>query len=433
MFRRPVANLSLYLYPLAVLWVGIGILYCTVKGTEQILWQASLFSAALLAFFLLNQVLGYRGDRFLLPTTACLVVIGLVIITRIDPELARKQFLWATVGLGISAACVWGIRDYRRLGRYQYIWALLAIIMLAVTLFFGVTSGGATSWLELGGFRLEPEEMVKVAMIIFLANYLRNNRELLAIGTIQIGRFSVPEPRVLGPLAMMVGVALLLLAAQKSLGTALVFYGVALFMVYVATQKGTYLLLGIPVFLATAWLGFKIFHHVQTRVEIWLNPWSSVYAQGSQIAQSLFAIGNGGLWGMGLGQGFGAVKVPAAQTDFIFAVIAEELGFVGALAVILLFVVVIYRCFVIALKANDEFGTILAAGLGFLFAFEALIILAGVTKLLPLTGIPLPWVSYGGSSMLVHMFMLGCLSNISHVSERHSAPLQVKLVKGIAG
>lgn len=433
MFKRPVANITLFLFPIAMLWLGLGILNFMGKSIERFVWQASMFSLVLLAYFLLNYLLGYAGDRLLIPSVACLVALGLVVLVRINPDMAQRQFWWATFGIAVAALCLWGLRDYRRLARYQYIWALVAVFLLVVTLFFGVTSGGATSWLRFGSLSVEPEEPVKIVMIIFLANYLKNNRELLAVGTVQVWRFSLPEPRVFGPLAMMVGVSLLLLAAQKSLGTALVFYSVALFMVYMATEKSTYLLLGIPVFLATGFLGYKLFHHVQVRVQIWLDPWQSVYDSGSQIAQSLFAIGNGGLFGMGLGRGFGAAKIPAAETDFIFSVIAEEFGFIGALGILLLFVLIVYRCFVIALKANDEFGTILAGGLGFMVAFETLIILAGVTKLLPLTGIPLPWVSYGGSSLLVHMFMIGFLNNISHISERHSAPTPLKLGKGMAG
>lgn len=389
-----------------------------------------MFSIVLLAYVVLSLLLGYRGDSLLLPAVSCLLAVGLVILARINPDLARRQFLWATFGVAVVAACLWGLKDYRRLARYQYIWALLAVVMLFVTLFFGVSSGGARSWFRLGPISVEPEELVKVAMIIFLANYLQTNRELLAIGTIPVWRFSVPEPRVLGPLAMMVGVSLMLLAAQKSLGTALVFFGVALFMIYLATGKGTYLFLGLPVFLATGFAGYQLFGHVRTRVAIWLDPWQSIYGSGNQIVQGLFAIGGGGMFGMGLGGGFGAAKIPEAESDFVFAVIAEELGFIGALVIILLFILIIYRCFVIALRANDEFGTILAGGIGFLFGFEALIILAGVIKVLPLTGIPLPWVSYGGNSLLVHMFLIGCLNNISHVSAQTPVPGSSKLERG---
>jgi cell division protein FtsW (lipid II flippase) len=433
MLKSSLAKLSLFFYPVAILWMGLGILYLQGKEVGPFVWQAGMFSAVLLAYGLLSLLLGYRGDQFLLPAVACLMAVGLIILARMNPDLARRQFLWGTFSVGVVAACLWGLRDYRRLARYQYLWAMLSVGLLIVTLAFGASSGGATSWFRLGPLSIEPEELAKVSMIIFLANYLQHNREMLAVGTIQVWRFSFPEPRVLGPLAMMVGVSLLLLAAQKSLGTALVFFGVALFMVYLATGKGTYLLLGAPVFLATGFAGYQLFGHVRTRVAIWLDPWQSVYGSGNQIAQGLFAIGGGGMFGMGLGKGFGTVKIPAVETDFIFAVIAEELGFIGALAIILLFLVIIYRCFVIALRANDEFGTILAGGLGFLFAFEALIILAGVTKLLPLTGLPLPWVSYGGNSLLVHMFLIGTLNNISHVSAQAPALGQVKVGKGMAG
>ncbi|HWJ03323.1 MAG TPA: FtsW/RodA/SpoVE family cell cycle protein, partial [Verrucomicrobiae bacterium] len=242
MFKRPVSNLTLFLFPVLIMWLGLGILYLMGKGIEQFVWQASLFTLSVLAYAILNTLLGYKGDRFLMPCVLCLTSIGLILLARINPNLAARQFWWATFGVGVAGAGFWGLRDYRRLTRYQYIWAAVALALLSITLLFGATSGGATSWFRIGGVGVEPEELVKLTMIIFLANYLRNNRELLAVGTIQVWRFSIPEPRVLGPLALMVGLSLLILAAQKSLGTALVFYGVALFMVFMATERSAYLL-----------------------------------------------------------------------------------------------------------------------------------------------------------------------------------------------
>jgi cell division protein FtsW (lipid II flippase) len=286
-----------------------------------------------------------------------------------------------------------------------------------VTLLFGATHGGATSWFHIGPMNIEPEELVKVAMLVFLASYLSEHEEILRVGTVQFGWFSLPDWRTLGPFLVMGGFSLALLAAQKSLGTALVFYSLYVLVLYVVTERLLYLGISVPVFLSTGVLAYFLFGHVQVRVQTWLDPWVDTSGNGYQIAQSLFAIGGGKILGTGLGNGIGASQVPASTTDFIFSVIAEELGFAGAMAVLILFLVVILRSFVVSMRAPDRFGQILAAGIGILVGTETLIILAGVTKLLPLTGIPLPWVSYGGSSLLIHFLLLGILANISHSAE----------------
>lgn len=202
----------------------------------------------------------------------------------------------------------------------------------------------------------------------------------------------------------------------KSLGTALVFYMLFVLMLYVVTERTLYLGISMPVFLLTGTVGYMLFRHVRVRVSVWLNPWQDPTGMGYQIAQSLFAIGGGKILGTGLGNGIGASTVPVAISDFIFSVIAEELGFAGAMAVLVLFLIVVMRAFAISIRAKDRFGQILAAGIGILLGTETLIILAGVTKLLPLTGIPLPWVSYGGSSLIVHFILLGVLLNISNAT-----------------
>ena len=239
---------------------------------------------------------------------------------------------------------------------------------------------------------------------------------MLRVGTVQWGRFSVPDWRTLGPFMIMVAFILGILAAQKSLGTALVFYMLFVLMLYVVTERALYLGISVPIFMLTGTAGYMLFRHVRVRVQVWMNPWQDPTGGGFQIAQSLFAISGGGILGTGLGNGIGAATVPVAISDFVFSVIAEELGFAGAMAVLALFLIVVMRAFVVSLRAKDRFGQILAAGIGILLGSETLIILAGVTKLLPLTGIPLPWVSYGGSSIIVHFILLGLLLNISNAS-----------------
>lgn len=409
-------KITLRMLIFAILWLGLGILKLEGKLDPQLVQQAGLLTLLILGGAILEQVLHYQGDPFILPTVQVIMTLGLVFLARIRPEAALRQFWWANLGMIVFYALLWGIRDYRRLGRLQYLWGITALGLLLLTLLFGITTNGSTSWVRIGSFSVEPEELVKIALLLFLATYLGQHEELLRVGTIQFGRISVPDIRTLGPFLIMAAFSLGLLAAQKSLGTALEFYLLFILMLYAVTDRLLYLAVSLPVFLSTGWLGYFLFNHVRVRLTTWLNPWQDVAGGGYQIAQSLFAIGGGGIFGTGLGNGIGAFQVPAVSTDFIFTVIAEELGFAGAMAVISLFLIVVLRAFSVSMKTLDRFGQILAAGIGILIGIEALIILAGVTKLLPLTGIPLPWVSYGGSSMLVHFMLLGILTNVSHSS-----------------
>jgi len=409
-------KLSLRLLIATILWLGLMILKYEGKFTEKLVGPAFLLTLIMVVGVLVEHLLQYRGDPFLLPTVEAIMTVGLVFLVRIRPDLALRQFWWANLGLVVFYMLLWGIRDYRHLGRLQYFWGLAALVLLAVTLIFGFASHGATSWIRIGAFAAEPEELVKVALLLFLASYLAEHEELLRVGTVQLGRVSLPDFRTFGPFLLMAAFSLGFLAAQKSLGTALVFYSLFVLLLYAVTDRILYLAVAVPVFLATGWLGYLLFGHVRVRVSAWLDPWQDVSGGGYQIAQSLFAISGGGIIGTGLGNGIGAFQVPEASTDFIFSVIAEELGFAGGMAVLCLMLIVVLRAFSVSMKTPDRFGQILTAGVGILIGTEALIILAGVIKLLPLTGLPLPWVSYGGSSLLVHFVLLGFLANVSHNS-----------------
>jgi len=408
-----------------MMWIGLSLLKLG-NLKSQLHWQALIFTVIVLLGSLIEGISRYQGDPFILPTVQAIMALGLVFVVRISQEAALRQFWWANIGLLTFYAVLWLVRDYRQLGRFRYFWGLLAVGLLLVTLLFGSTAGGATSWLKFGGIGIEPEEFVKLALVLFMATYLEENEELLRVGTVQWGRFSLPDWRTVGPFMIMVAFVLGILAAQKSLGAALVFYMLFVLMIYVVTERALYLGISLPIFLMTGSLGYLLFKHVRVRVMVWMNPWQDPTGMGYQIAQSLFAIGGGKILGTGLGNGIGASTVPAASTDFIFSVIAEELGFAGAMAVLVLFLIVVMRAFAISLRAKDRFGQILAAGIGILLGTETLIILAGVTKLLPLTGIPLPWVSYGGSSLMVHSILLGILLNISKATAVDSQSIKNK-------
>ncbi|SHH61742.1 FtsW/RodA/SpoVE family cell cycle protein [Desulfosporosinus lacus] len=410
-----IQRLTLRILILGMMWIGLGLLKLDAE-MSRLLWQALIFTVIVLLGSLMEHLFNYQGDPYILPVVQAIMALGLVFVVRINPDVALHQFWWANIGQLLFYAVLWSIRDYRYFGRFRYIWGLLAVGLLLVTLLFGSEEGGATSSFRIGGIGLQPEEFVKLALLLFMATYLEENEELLRVGTVQWGRFSLPDWRTLRPFMIMVAFVLGILAAQKSLGTALVFYMLFVLMLYVVTERTLYLGISMPVFLLTGTVGYMLFRHVRVRVSVWLNPWQDPTGMGYQIAQSLFAIGGGKILGTGLGNGIGASTVPVAISDFIFSVIAEELGFAGAMAVLVLFLIVVMRAFAISIRAKDRFGQILAAGIGILLGTETLIILAGVTKLLPLTGIPLPWVSYGGSSLIVHFILLGVLLNISNAT-----------------
>ncbi len=369
-----------------------------------------------IAFFLVNlywSYCGYRGDLFLLPITAVLSTTGLVFLFRLEPAYGIRQFVWLLAGLAVLVLVSRLMIDFRFLSDYKYIYALAGIVALLLPIFFGKEQGGAKSWLDFGLFQLQPAEFVKILVVLFLAGFLTENKAVLTAGTRSIGWLTLPGLREWGPLAAMWGVSLLLLIFQRDLGTALIYFSTFLAMVYTATNRIFYVFTGLGLFVAGAAACFHFFGHVRTRVEIWLNPWPYIETSGYQVLQSLFAIGSGGLTGAGLGGGYPGF-LPAVHTDLIFSAICEEMGLLGGTGVIILFMIFVYRGIKIALSSRDEFAALAASGFSALLGLQAFIIIAGVTKLLPLTGITLPFVSYGGSSLVANFILLGLLLNISH-------------------
>jgi cell division protein FtsW (lipid II flippase) len=402
------------LYTLA----GMLALFLTIPGpTGRIALLAGLATVAV--FFLTHiywQLTGYRGDCYLLPLTAALSATGLVFLFRLNPAYGMRQFIWLLAALLAMLLTTRLLRDIRFLDDYKYIYALVGLVALILPIFFGNEVGGAKSWLDLGLFQLQPSEFVKILVVLFLASFLGENKEALAAGTRSVGWLSIPSPQEWVPLVAMWGVSLLLLVFQKDLGTALIYFGTFLAMVYAATSRVFYVAFGMSLFLAGTFASYYLFDHVRARVEIWLNPWPLIDTTGYQIIQSIFAIGTGGVTGTGLGQGFPTL-IPAVHTDFIFAAICEEMGLAGGVSIIVLFMIFVYRGIKIALKAKDDFASLTAAGLTALLGLQAFIILAGVTKMLPLTGVTLPYMSYGGSSLVANFILLGLLLNISNEAE----------------
>jgi cell division protein FtsW (lipid II flippase) len=357
------------------------------------------------------------GDPTLFPTAAVLSGLGYATIYRLNPGLAEEQFGWLMVGLFLFAATLVIIRDHRSLDAYTYTIGLvgLALLLLPTAPGLGRTINGARLWVRVGPLTFQPAEIGKVLIVIFLASYLNAKKELLALVTRRIGPIRLPEPRYLGPLAVAWAVSLAVLFMEKDLGSSLLFFGIFVIMLWAATGRATYLALGVVLMVAGALMGYALFGHVQARVDIWLHALDpkNVHQFGyGQVAQAQFGMATGGMVGSGLGQGSPDL-IPFAATDFIFAAVGEELGLFGTTAVLMLYFVLVGRGFRIALAREDGFSKLLAIGLTSALAFQTFIIVGGVTRLIPLTGITLPFVSYGGSSLVANFVLLALLLRVS--------------------
>jgi cell division protein FtsW (lipid II flippase) len=393
-----------------------------VVSADGLVWGGTFFALLLAAHLVVRRALPL-ADPWLLPGAGLLTGIGITMTYRIKPDLAGKQTAWFVLSLVLLAALVLLVRDHHVLEQYKYVIGAASVLALAITVSpLGTTVNGSQLWLRIGPMQLQPGEFAKLGIVIFLAAYLRENRELLAL------RFS---PKHLGPLLLFWLMSLGLLVLMNDFGTSLLFYGSFLMLVYVATGRAWYPIAGMVSFVGGAMLVYRIAGHVRDRFDVWLDPWPHASTTGYQPLQALFALADGGLLGRGLGQAYvvaenGATLIPDAQTDFVFAVIADELGFVGAVGILLLFVVFAWRGFHIAASCRDGFSKLLAFGLAAVFAMQAIIIVGGVVRLLPLTGQTLPFVSYGGSSLLANWLLVGLLLMVSHhgvVERRREAGL----------
>ncbi len=393
--------------------VGMGI-----DGTIPV--DLTAYGLLLAGAYLLAHVLVRRlaptADPVFLPAAVLLAGLGFAAIYRLNPDLGGAQTLWLLLGLALFALTLILVRDHRQLDQYTYTIGLLGLIMLLLPLapVIGRTVRGARLWVGIGPLQFQPAEIGKVLLVIFLASYLNARKELLAVATRRIGPLALPEPRHLAPLLVAWGVSLVVLFLERDLGSSLLFFGIVVVMLWVATGRGAYLLLGLVLFGVGAFAGYRMFGHVQDRVAVWLNVFDPklVQDEGYQLAQSLFALATGGIAGTGLGQGRPGF-IPDAHTDFVFSALGEELGLLGAMALLLLFVLLIFRGLRAAVRSPDGFGQLLAAGLATVLALQTFVIVGGVTRLIPLTGITLPFVSYGGSSLVANFVLLALLIRIS--------------------
>lgn len=356
-----------------------------------------------------------RGaDGTLLPLAFLLHGVGFVMITRLDEDLAGFQALWSLIAVGAFCATLLFVQRAIDLARYKWTLFFIGAGMLLLPMLpgLGYTAGGARIWVSVGPINFQPGEFAKLALAVFFAAYLADRRELIAASTWKVGPLRLPEPQHILPLVVAWGFAVLVMVGQRDLGSSLLFFTLFVVMLWVATERNIYLILGIVLFSGAAYVAWRLFDHVQTRVSIWLDPWEDEYGSGFQIVQALYGIGDGGITGTGLGRG-SPDKVPLAQNDFIFAAITEEMGLIGATSILMAYLLLIGAGFRIAIRTDRTFEKLLATGLTTIVGIQAFIIIGGVIKLVPLTGITLPFVSYGGSSLLANYILLALLIRLS--------------------
>lgn len=429
------------LLPLAIL-VPLGFVVTHVAQTNAFetgsLSMAAGYVLLMLAAHLVLVLTGNRGDPLLLPLVATMGGIGLVMLNRLPQGLAGTSILGAELGMAETQLLWFGIgviamlvvavafRDDGPLRHYKYTWALAGAALLIVTFLLGRDVNGARLWISLGPVNFQPGEAIKIVLVIFIAAYLAENRALLTGASARIGPVKIPPLPYLLPMLAIFVIVMLIVVVSRDLGTALLFMGIFLTMLFVATGRRSYVLVGLVLFVAGSSVAYELFGHVRVRVDNWIDPFADPTGNGYQTVQALYAFGRGGLFGEGLGQGLptigGHLPIPALPTDFIFAAIAEELGLIGAFGLLALAMALVMRGLRVAMLARDDFTAMLAVGLTISLGLQTLIIAAGNVKLIPLTGITFPFVSYGGSSLLASFVIVGLLLAISHRSAPDGPP-----------
>jgi cell division protein FtsW (lipid II flippase) len=436
--RRRGAELFLLLLALAV---GVGAYAAVGVGVQGEVppdiigyggWLAGLTIAAHIAV----RLVAPYADPVLLPAVAALNGLGLAVIHRLDlayagmpnkpQDLAAKQLTWMTLGVVLFVATLMLLRDHRVLTRFTYTSGLAAVLLLLLPMVPGVgkTINGAKIWIEVGPFSFQPGELAKVLLVVAFAGYLVLHRDALALAGRRVLFLDLPRGRDLGPILVMWLLSLGILVFQKDLGSSLLFFGLFLIMLYVATERPGWLVIGSALFFGGAALAYQFFGHVQNRVNIWLDP-MPYYDQtpgSGQIVEAMFGMAWGGLIGRGFGGG-SPERVPAAESDFIVAAIGEELGLTAVIALILVYGLIVERALRAALISRDGFGKLVAVGLAGVLALQVFVVIGGVTRLIPLTGLTTPFLSYGGSSLVANWVLVALLLRISDQARRPAPSL----------
>ncbi|MGI9019870.1 MAG: FtsW/RodA/SpoVE family cell cycle protein [Solirubrobacterales bacterium] len=434
------------LIPVAVLLIA-GFTAVFIVRSEEIgdlsLIYGGYFLALCVAAHVVIRIRLPHADPYLFPLVATLAAVGLILIYRIDEDLAVRQATLFLGGLVLFAATIVFLRDYHLLERYRYLIAVGSIILLFSPFLLRNQVNEAYLQVNLGPLSFQPSEFAKIGIVIFLASYLAENREMLSVAARKFLGVTIPPLKHFGPLIVVWGLAMLMLFFVRDLGSSLMFFGAFLAVLYVATSRLSYVLAGMGLFFAGAAFLAGRTPHVQDRVDIWLDPFAKNAPEGAgQIQQSLFAQADGGLFGEGLGESllrlpgpffpdtckegfpFCGSILPEPHTDFIYAVLVSELGLFGGAGLILIYALVAARGFKTALMASDAFSKLLAAGLTAVFALQTFVIIGGVTKVIPLTGVTLPFVSFGGTSVVANMILIALLLLVSDSARRPKSQRQ---------
>jgi cell division protein FtsW (lipid II flippase) len=395
------------------------------------LTYGAIFLALCLAGHILIRVTLPNADPYMFPLVALLASFGIVMVYRISATDARQQAQWFVLGLVLFAATIILFRDYRKLEQYRYVIVVISLVLLVLPRFPGIGERVNGAYLEIrvpGGLSFQPTEFSKIGLVIFLASYLRDTRQVMVLGARRILGVTLPPLKHFGPVLVIWGVAMLALVLLSDIGSSLMFYGALIAMLYVATGRLSFVVIGLLAFAVGAWyLGTHI-PHVNARFEDWQHPFNhhlyNAIGGSFQVANGIFAQAAGGLFGQGFGESILTVGsrhaplIPFPQTDMIYAVITNELGLFGAAAVIICYLLFVYRGFKTAVLARDSFSTLLAVGLSTVFALQVFVIVGGVTRVIPLTGVTLPFVSYGGASIVANFVLLALLLLVSDRSRR---------------
>jgi peptidoglycan glycosyltransferase len=388
---------------------------------ETLAVPLGLFAAFILAHIAIRR-LAPNADPALLPIVFALSGIGIAFVMRLAPSTASRQVLWLFLGIAVMLATLLLVRSIRKLGSYKYLLMLGGIVLLLLPIFIGKEVYGSKLWIFIGTFSFQPGELAKVLIALFLAGYLADNREMLSVGGRRVGSFTIPDLRTLAPLLIMWAISLVIVVFERDLGSAALFFGLFLVMIYVATGRWLYVIVGVGLVAIGGTVAFFTFSHVQQRVDIWLDPFADRAGPGGQLIQGLYSLADGGLFGTGIGRGQ-PYLIPVVASDFIFDAIAEEMGLLGASAVLLLFVLFAVRGFTIAARANSDVAAFSAAGLTTSIVLQAFVIVGGVTRFIPLTGVTLPFMAQGGSSLFASFIIVGLLLRASDSGTGHEKEL----------